>query len=110
MDKVSSLITTALAKRGLAHHALASLARTRVQGWLQGRFSAAHAPTVGSIKEGVLLIDCPHPIVLQELQVLLPDLKAFLCQECPFAHISDIRISRSSDPSRKPLAPGNTPA
>lgn len=110
MDRASQLITGVLAKRGLARHALASMAIHRVDGWLAARFPSAGAASVRSISDGVLAVECSHSIVLQELQLQLPELRAFCDAECPFASIREIRLSRSGEGPGNALAPGNPPA
>lgn len=100
MDKLSSLIGGALAKRGLAGHALASLALHRVNGWLIERFPSGGAPARAErIADGVLHIACSHSIILQELQSRLPELRAFLTLECPFLPVSEIRLARGNPPA-----------
>lgn len=110
MDRASQLITGALAKQGLARHALAAMAIHRVNGWLRKRFPADGVAFVRSIADGTLSIECRHSIVLQELQLQITDLRSFCETECPFASIRDIRLSRSGEGSGNALAPGNPPA
>lgn len=110
MDRASQLITGVLAKRGLASHALASMAIHRIDAWLAARFPSRSAAIVRTVKEGVLSIECSHSIVLQELQLQLNELKAFCDAECPFASIREIRLSRSGEGTGNALAPGNPPA
>ncbi len=110
IDRVSSLITGALAKRGLAEHAMASLALHRINGWIAGAFASKNPPAKAErIAEGVLTIGCSHSVVLQEMQVRLPELRAFIAAECPFAAIADIRLSRDDGKAGNALAPGNPP-
>ena len=110
IDRVSNLITGALSKRGLAGHALASMAIHRVNVWLKERFPAPGAAAVRTVKDGVLLIECGHSVVLQELQLQAVELLAFCDAECPFASIREIRLSRSGEGPGNALAPGNPPA
>lgn len=110
IERVSQLITGALSKRGLAGHAMASMAIHRVNSWLKERFPAAGAASVRTVKDGVLLIECSHSVILQELQLQLVDLRAFCDTECRFASIHEIRLSRSGETSGNALAPGNPPA
>jgi hypothetical protein len=109
IDKVSSLIAGTLAKRGLATHALASLALHRVNAWLAERVPPGAAKAT-RLADGVLAVECSHSIILQELQAQTPELKAFLARECPFAAISDVRLSRFDAGAGNTLAPGNPPA
>lgn len=109
IDKVSSLIAGTLAKRGLAQHALASLAIHRINGWLSERFASA-PPRVVRIADGTVVVACGHSIIAQELQAQLPELNAFIASECPFARISAVRLVRSDDAAGNALAPGNPPA
>lgn len=110
IDRVSSLITGALARRGLAQHALASMSKHRVDAWLAARFPSKTAATVRIIKDGVLFIECAHSVILQELQLQLVDLRAFCDAECSFSSIKEIRLSRSGEGPGNALAPGNPPA
>lgn len=110
IERASNLITGALSKRGLAGHAMASMAIHRVNTWLKERFPSQGAASVRTIKDGVLLIECSHSVVLQELQLQSVDLRAFCDTECRFASIQEIRLSRSGETSGNALAPGKPPA
>ena len=110
MDRVSSLIAGTLAKRGLAKHALSSMALHRVNEWLARQFPTGSPAKAVRITDNVLQIDCTHSVILQELQLRLPELRAFLAAECPFAAVTDIRLSRADGIPGNALAPGNPPA
>lgn len=111
IDRISSLIAGTLAKRGLATHALSSLALHRVNAWLDERFPGMRSPAVAEkVADGTLFITCVHSVVLQELQLRLPELRRFLATECPFAAITDIRLSRGTGGAGNALAPENPPA
>ncbi len=108
MDRVSSLIAATLAKRGLGQHALAALALHRVNGWLTEAFPNGNNPSrAEEVSDGVLHIACFHAVILQELQLRLPELRQFLQKECPFARIKDIRLYRSDGRPENALAPEN---
>lgn len=109
IDRVSSLIAGTLAKRGLATHALGSLAVHRANVWLRERFPVSAARAV-SIADNALRIECSHSIVLQELQAQTDELKRFLAAECPFASIHEVRLMRADGGAINALAPGNPPA
>ncbi len=109
IDRVSSLITGTLARRGLALHALGSLALHRANVWLHERFPAASAQAI-RITDHVLVIECSHSIVLQELQAQSVDLKHYLASECPFAALENIQLLRAGAEPVNPLAPGKAPA
>lgn len=111
IDKVSTLIAGALAKRGLAEHALTSLTLFRVNEWLKERFPTADSPARAQrVADHVLHIACTHSIILQELQQQLPDLHRFLATNCPFSAVQEIRLSRGDARAGNALAPGNPPA
>ncbi len=110
IDRVSSLITGVLSRRGVASQALASMALHRINGWLGERFPSPKAAVARSIVDGVLLVECSHSVILQELQLQMVELKAFCNAECTSTGISDIRIARSGDAPGNALAPGNPPA
>lgn len=110
IDRISSLITGALARRGLAGNALSSLAIHRVNAWIAGRFPVPVPPARAErIVDGTLRISCDHSAILQELQLQLPELRAFVARECPFVAVSEIRLARA-DTAGNALAPGNPPA
>lgn len=111
MDRVSFLIAGTLAKRGLAQNALASLALHRTNAWLAAAFPLGDSPAAAErLADGVLHIRCSHSVILQELQSRLPELRRFLASDCPFAAVTEIRLSRASGPPGNALAPGNPPA
>ena len=85
---------------------MASLALHRINGWLAARFAAPTPPASAErISEGVLTIGCAHSVVVQELQLQLAELRAFIASECPFAGITEIRIVRDDGKAGNALAP-----
>lgn len=86
------------------------MALHRVNGWLRDRFPSPKAAVARSIIDGVLLVECSHSVILQELQLQLVDLRAFCDAECRAAAISGIRLSRSGEVPGNALAPGNPSA
>jgi hypothetical protein len=111
VDRISSLIAGTLAKRGLAQHALASMALHRVNAWIAAAFPGARPSAHAErIADGVLTVACDHSVIVQELQLRLPELKRFIEAECPFATIVDVRVIRSQGGPGNALAPRNPPA
>ncbi len=96
MDKLASVLTHVLNRRGIRDHAAGALVTHRVRGWFAERLPALAAFVhVIKVENGSLFLTCEHSVALQECQGVLTELQAFLRLECPFEAIKDIRVSRS---------------
>ncbi len=82
MDKVSSVLSTVLRRRGLKHHADASLAIHHADAWIhlhaRGLAGMVEAKT---LKDGILSVHCSNAVALQEMQGLLQKLQQHLQKE-----------------------------
>ncbi len=95
MDKVSSLLTAVLNRRGLASHAGSALVVHRCEQWINDRMpTIAPFVRVRSLQDGTLVIACAHAIAQQECQTASADLIADLAKNEPFIRISSVRTVR----------------
>ena len=95
MEKLSHLLPGVLQKRGLHAHAHGAHAVFVVQEWMKECFPSLQSEvTARVVKEGVLTIACAHSIALQEVQMRVKELLAYLSTACPQANIREIRLVR----------------
>src|SRR3989344_3244876 len=85
MDRISTVLSRVLSRRGLSQEAQASLVVHRAREWI-----TLHAPSLvgGVYVERIvgedLLLSFDHSLFAQEAQAFLPSLLAFLRSECGF--------------------------
>lgn len=95
MDKVSSLIGSILAKRGLRDHAEAAMFTHRISAWLAERHPGLRSMVkIGSVRDGIVSLECKHSIALRECQDLLPELQAFIASQPDWMGGIRVRIAR----------------
>ncbi len=95
VDKVSSLLTAVLNRRGLADHAGSALIVHRCEQWIKERMPAIFPfVQVRFVQDGTLVIACSHAIAQQECQTASADLIADLSRNEPFIRISSVRTVR----------------
>ena len=101
MDHISHVLPRVLQKRGIAEHAQAALVVHRASTFLKEHLPefSAHV-RVTHVRDGVLTIECDHPIAAQECHAAIPSLHAFL-QESGGTTVKDIRLSRSRHPRQQ---------
>lgn len=96
MERLSSLLPTALKKRGLHQVAVASSVVLAAQRWIDSELaataSALHARTV---RDAVLSIDADNPIALSEMNRRVPMLLQRLQQQFPDTALRSVHCRRS---------------
>lgn len=94
MDRLNTLLPSALKKKGYFHDAMASLIVKRCNEWITVSCPAIsghiHAQ---SIKDGILQLSADHPLIITEFQQYKADLLASLRSEFP-AEVKEIAIWR----------------
>ena len=96
MDSVGSILPKVLRKRGLHGHAVASFVTFRAQEWLDSALPQFRGQiAVRKLSHGVLDIERPHSVALQECNAILPQLLETLRRECEGITIEDIRVHRA---------------
>ena len=95
MDRAFHVLPGVLSKRGLKDHAHGALLVYRAQKWLCDRLPLlSKVLHVQKVQNGTLVVTCTHSVAVQECQSVSPELLHFLKEECAFAPVSDIRITR----------------
>ncbi len=96
MDRLSSLLPSALKKRGLHQVAVASTVVLAAQRWLATEFAQhASALRVRSYKDATLHIDAENPIALSELSRRTGALQEALLRQFPDCPLHAVRCQRS---------------
>ncbi|HLC75916.1 MAG TPA: hypothetical protein VJB82_02240 [Candidatus Peribacterales bacterium] len=96
MDKVSSLLSRVLSKRGLKDEADASYIVHTANDWLKVNGAPENAIAT-MLKNGVLVISVPTAIAGQECYALNEDLLLALQKKFPSSRPIQIRIQRSKE-------------
>jgi len=95
MDRLNTLLTQVLNRRGLQGQATASLAVYQAQDWLNRTLPAFASDLKASqLKDGILLIEAGNSIAAQECQQQLSLLKDYLQKECGLTHIEGVQLLR----------------
>lgn len=95
MDRVSSLLSRVLHKRGIEAHAQSALIVHRAQQWLHERSPALRTGAKATrVKDGALIVTCMHSIALQECNDSATDLIAYLKENCPSGAVSVVQATR----------------
>lgn len=95
MDHISRLLPRVLQKRGIAQHATAALVVYRAKLWLREHLPHLESSLrVTTLRDGVLMIECVHPIAAQECQGASKALLTYLQEESGTV-VTEIRTVRS---------------
>ena len=95
MERVGSLLSKVLAKRGLKDQAIASLIVHQAQEWLVDALPPFHDMIhVQKCENGVLFVKCEHSIAAQECHQVVDGLLEYLKGECGFTVVESVRIMR----------------
>ena len=95
MEHVGSLLSKALAKRGLKDQAQASLVVHQAQEWLLEALPPFHGMIlVQKCENGVLFVKCEHSIAAQECHQVVDALLCHLRDECGCKMVESVRIIR----------------
>lgn len=96
MDRVSSVLTSVLNRRGLAAHAEGALAVLRAKEWI-----AEHLPQISSfvrirsVKDGQMMIECENAIAMQECHSIANSLLQELKRDSACGIIRSVRVERA---------------
>ncbi len=95
MDRLNTVLSKVLQRRGLHGQATASMIVHQAQEWLVNALPQfARDLRVLHIKDGTLAIASANSIAAQECQQVVPLLKEYLIRDCKHAQLESIQIMR----------------